>query len=92
MTTRGFDANFLEELKSKNDIVAVISKYVPLTRKGANYWACCPFHGEKTPSFAVRDDRQFYKWYQKVTPQYSHHGYHQTGSAPFGTADSALVW
>ena len=63
MTTRGFDANFLEELKSKNDIVAVISKYVPLTRKGANYWACCPFHGEKTPSFAVRDDRQFYKCY-----------------------------
>ena len=61
MTNRGADASFLEELKSKNDIVSIVSKYITLNKRGANYWACCPFHGEKTPSFSVRDDRQFFK-------------------------------
>ena len=61
MTSRGFDASFLEELKSKNDIVSLASKYLTMTRKGANYWACCPFHGEKTPSFTLSDERQIFK-------------------------------
>ena len=51
---------FIEELKAKNDIVSVVSRYVPLDRKGRLFWGRCPFHGEKTPSFAVNADDQFY--------------------------------
>ena len=51
---------FIEELKVKNDIVSVVSRYVPLDRKGRLFWGRCPFHGEKTPSFAVNSDDQFY--------------------------------
>jgi len=51
---------FKEELKQKNDIVSVVSKYIPLVRKGRSFWGRCPFHGEKTPSFAVNGDDQFY--------------------------------
>ena len=43
------------------DIEEVISDYVPLKRKGQNLWACCPFHGEKTPSFSVSPAKQIYK-------------------------------
>lgn len=53
-------AAFLQALKQKNDIVEVLSSYIPLDRKGGNYWACCPFHHEKTPSFAVNEGDQFY--------------------------------
>ena len=53
-------SSFIEELKAKNDIVSVVSKYVPLDRKGRLFWGRCPFHGEKTPSFAVNEDNQFY--------------------------------
>ena len=53
-------AAFLRALKQKSDIVEVIRSYVPLDRKGGNYWACCPFHHEKTPSFAVNEGEQFY--------------------------------
>lgn len=51
---------FLRALKDKNDIVEVIGSYVALDRKGGNHWACCPFHHEKTPSFAVNQGEQFY--------------------------------
>lgn len=60
---RNFDsefATFLRELKARNDIVEVIRSYVSVDRKGGNYWACCPFHHEKTPSFAVNEADQFY--------------------------------
>lgn len=50
----------MEQLKSKNDIVSVISKYVSLNKKGKTYWACCPFHYEKAPSFAVNEMEQYY--------------------------------
>lgn len=49
-----------EELKSNNDIVAVIQKYLPLQKKGKTWWGRCPFHFEKTPSFAVDGMEQFY--------------------------------
>ena len=52
--------SFKEKLKESNDIVSVISKYVRLERKGKRYWGCCPFHMEKTPSFAVLEDGQYY--------------------------------
>ena len=48
------------ELKQKNDIVSTVSRYLTLTRKGRTLWACCPFHHEKTPSFAVNEENQFY--------------------------------
>lgn len=51
---------FIDELKTKNDIVSIISRYVTLERKGRSFWGRCPFHGEKTPSFTVNDYDQFY--------------------------------
>ncbi|MEG2421374.1 MAG: DNA primase, partial [Oscillospiraceae bacterium] len=51
---------FLEELTARTDIVDLVSSYLPLNRKGGNYWACCPFHGEKTPSFSVSPDKQIF--------------------------------
>ena len=57
---KGFDPEFWRALKQKNDIVEVIGSYIALNRKGGNYWACCPFHHEKTPSFAVNEEDQFY--------------------------------
>ncbi len=63
MSGRGYDnefSAFLKELKDKSDIVEIIRSYVALDRKGVNYWACCPFHHEKTPSFSVNEADQFY--------------------------------
>lgn len=57
---KGFDPQFMQELKQKNDIVEVIGSYVALDRKGGTHWACCPFHHERTPSFAVNQAEQFY--------------------------------
>ena len=54
------DRGWIDELISRLNIVEVISKYVPLTKKGRTYWGCCPFHHEKDPSFAVNEDKQFY--------------------------------
>ena len=52
---------FLDELLARTDIVQLVNRYVPLKRKGGNHWACCPFHHEKTPSFSVSGDKQFFK-------------------------------
>ena len=57
---KGVDDELIRTLKQKNDIVEVMRSYVALDRKGGNYWACCPFHHEKTPSFAVNESEQFY--------------------------------
>ena len=61
MIHNGFSSEFLDRVRAKNDIVDVVSKYVTLTRRGLNFWACCPFHNEKTPSFSVKQDGQFFK-------------------------------
>lgn len=58
---KGFSTAWIEELKLKNDIVSVISKYSNLQKKGKTWWTCCPFHFEKTPSFAVNEYDQYYK-------------------------------
>lgn len=57
---KGFDAKFLDELKNKNDIVDVTSKYVRLEQRGTNFWGRCPFHHEKTASFSVNSLGQFF--------------------------------
>ncbi len=52
--------SFIDDLIARTDIVDVIDRRVPLTRKGREYIACCPFHEEKTPSFTVSPVKQFY--------------------------------
>ena len=57
-----FNEKFVEELKSKVNIVDLVGRYCTLKRQGQNYWACCPLpgHSEKTPSFCVNERGQFY--------------------------------
>ena len=50
----------IEEVRTRNDIVDVISQYVNLKKKGANYFGLCPFHNEKSPSFSVSPGKQMY--------------------------------
>jgi DNA primase len=52
--------SFLDELVSRSDIVEIISARVPLKKAGREFKACCPFHNEKSPSFSVSADKQFY--------------------------------
>ncbi|TVR92853.1 MAG: DNA primase [Spirochaetaceae bacterium] len=49
--------HLVEQISARTDIVAVVGEYVQLTRKGGRYWACCPFHHEKTPSFTINPER-----------------------------------
>ncbi len=55
-----YDNSFTDELRQRLSLVDVISRRVPLVKKGQNYWGCCPFHNEKTPSFSVNEDKGFY--------------------------------
>lgn len=52
--------SFIDDLIARSNIVDVINSRVPLKRKGKEYTACCPFHNEKTPSFTVSENKQFY--------------------------------
>lgn len=56
----GVDQEFLRTLKEKVNIVEVAGSYITLDKRGASYWACCPFHHEKTPSFAINEAGQYY--------------------------------
>jgi DNA primase len=53
--------NQVEEIKQKLNIVDVINRFIPLKKRGRNHIACCPFHGEKTPSFTVSEELQIFK-------------------------------
>lgn len=55
-----YSEEIIDEVKSANDIVDVVSQYVTLKRQGTTYFGPCPFHREKTPSFAVTPDKQIY--------------------------------
>ena len=52
--------HFIDELVARADIIEVIGSRVPLKKGGKEYKACCPFHDEKSPSFTVVPDKQFY--------------------------------
>ncbi len=51
---------FIDDVLARTDLVELIHRQVPLKKKGKEYTACCPFHQEKTPSFYVNPDKQFY--------------------------------
>ncbi len=51
---------FIDDLLARADIVEIVESRVPLKKAGKNYQACCPFHTEKSPSFSVSQDKQFY--------------------------------
>ncbi len=55
-----YSDDLIEEVRSRNDIVDVISEYVKLQRRGSNYFGLCPFHNEKSPSFSVTPAKQMY--------------------------------
>ena len=55
-----FPASWLDDLRSRSDIVQVISGYVGLKKSGRKYWGLCPFHGEKTASFSVDAEQQLF--------------------------------
>ena len=55
-----YPEELVEEIRSKNDIVDVISSYVRLEKKGSSYFGLCPFHNEKSPSFSVSRQKQMY--------------------------------
>ena len=55
-----YSDEIIEEVRSRNDIVDVISGYVRLTKKGSTYFGLCPFHNEKTGSFSVSPNKQMY--------------------------------
>ncbi|HUN01103.1 MAG TPA: DNA primase [Halothiobacillus sp.] len=52
--------SFIDDVLARTDLVELIHTHVPLKKKGKEYTACCPFHQEKTPSFYVNPDKQFY--------------------------------
>ena len=55
-----YSDEIIEEVRSANDIVDVISPYVKLAKKGASYFGLCPFHNEKSGSFSVSQSKQMY--------------------------------
>ena len=55
-----YPRELIEEIRLQNDIVDVVSGYLPLKQKGNSYFGLCPFHNEKTPSFSVNREKQFY--------------------------------
>lgn len=55
-----YSEDIIEEVRSRNDIVDVVSSYVQLKRSGSNYFGLCPFHNEKSPSFSVNRPKQMF--------------------------------
>jgi DNA primase len=56
-----FDRNLLDELLKKVDITNIVSRYIPITKKGRNFVALCPFHDDKNPSLSISQEKQIFK-------------------------------
>src|ERR1700679_1032423 len=56
-----YGETLLEEIRRRTDLVQLVGRRVKLVRKGRVMWGCCPFHGEKSPSFKVENERRAYK-------------------------------
>ncbi len=54
-------ATCVSEILERSDVLEVVQDFVSLKKKGQNYWACCPFHNEKSSSFSVSQVKQIYK-------------------------------
>lgn len=59
MTGARFDERFLDEVRARTGLVDLVGADVALKRRGREFWGCCPFHSEKTPSFSVNEDKGF---------------------------------
>ena len=55
------DQSLLNKIRENTDIVEFIGKYIPLTKKGKNYFGLCPFHNDNNPSLSVSREKQIYK-------------------------------
>lgn len=60
MQNNGFPVEWLGELKRRSDLISIASNYLRLEQKGSRFWACCPFHSEKTPSFSLNAEDGIY--------------------------------
>jgi DNA primase len=56
-----FDRQLIDDLLKKTDIANVVSRYIPVTKKGRNFVALCPFHDDKNPSLSISPDKQIFK-------------------------------
>src|SRR5699024_4420085 len=56
----GLTDELIDQIRNENDIVEVIGEYVQLKKQGKNYFGLCPFHDEKSPSFSVVKEKQFF--------------------------------
>ena len=61
----------IEEVRSRANIVQVVSEYLPLKKRGGNHFGLCPFHSEKSPSFSVNEEKNIFHCF----------GCHETGNA-----------
>jgi DNA primase len=61
MQAMRYGEGLLEEVRQRTDLVALVGRRVKLVRKGRVMWGCCPFHGEKSASFKVENERRLYK-------------------------------
>ena len=65
-----YSDELIEEVRSRNDIVDVISQYVRLSKKGSTYFGLCPFHNEKTGSFSVSPNKHWsVSGFQRSSPR-----------------------
>ena len=63
MQNKGYPQEFIDRVRNASNIVEIARSYLPLRQKGKDFWACCPFHSEKTPSFAISSVKQVYYCY-----------------------------
>ena len=66
MQNKGYTPEFLDKVRNASNIIEIARSYLPLRQKGQDFWACCPFHSEKTPSFAISIENVLRQHYEDV--------------------------